>query len=62
MTPDNNQGWRSKWFYVKDQPTAGQEFGLKEFRAISDLRARQSWAHPMTKEEMIATEPLMLKI
>jgi hypothetical protein len=62
MTPENNQGRRLRWFYIKDYPIAGHEFELEEFRAVSDQRARQSWDHPMKKEDMIATELLMLKI
>jgi hypothetical protein len=42
-TPENNPFWRMKWFYAKDQPAAGQTFGLEEFCATSDLRPRVSW-------------------
>jgi hypothetical protein len=29
--PKNNPGWRTKWFYAKDKPSDGKEFGLEEF-------------------------------
>jgi hypothetical protein len=61
-TLENNPRWRTKCFYAKDQPTAGQNFGIKEFRAASDLRPRLSWAHTLTSEEMSIIEPLMKKI
>jgi hypothetical protein len=31
QTPENNPGWRTKWFYAKDKSSAGEDFGLKEF-------------------------------
>jgi hypothetical protein len=61
-TPENNPGWRTKWFYAKDQPFAGQEFGLDEFRPTNVLRPLASWAHELTEEEMKITQPLMEKI
>jgi hypothetical protein len=29
--PENNPGWRTKWFYTKDKSLAGQNVGLEEF-------------------------------
>jgi hypothetical protein len=61
-TPENNPGWRTRWFYAKDQLGAGQEFGLEEICPTNALRPRASWAHELTEEEMVITEPLMEKI
>jgi hypothetical protein len=61
-TPENNPDWRTKWFYAKDKPSAGQEFGLDKFRPTNILRPRTSWAHELTKEEMTIMQPLMEKI
>jgi hypothetical protein len=61
-TPKNNPGWRTRWFYAKDQPTVGQAFGLEEFQPTNVLRPRASWAHELTKEEMAITQPLMERI
>jgi hypothetical protein len=60
--PENNPGWRTKWFYAKDKSSAGEDFGLEEFRAIIVLRSRVSWKHELSDEEMRITEPLMEKI
>jgi hypothetical protein len=60
--PENNPGWRTKWFYAKDQPSVGQGFGLDEFRPTNILRPRASWAHELTEEEMKIMQPLMEKI
>jgi hypothetical protein len=62
QTPENNPGWRTKWFYAKDKFSAGKDFGLEEFRATNALRPRVSWRHELSEEEMKITEPLMEKI
>jgi hypothetical protein len=62
QTPENNPGWRTKWFYAKDKSSAGEDFGLEEFRATTVLRPRVSWRHELSDEEMKITEPLMEKI
>jgi hypothetical protein len=54
-TLENNLGWQQKWLYVKDQPSAGREIGLEEFRVASDLQARQSWENSLSEEEMAIT-------
>ena len=60
--PENNQGWRTKWFYVKDKHVDGQKLGLDEFRATSDLQPKVLWRNSVTEEEVAAMEPLMKKI
>jgi hypothetical protein len=62
QTPENNPGWRTKWFYARDKPSTGQSFGLDEFRPTAILRPRASWAHELSEEEMKNTQPLMEKI
>jgi hypothetical protein len=51
-----------RWFYAKDQPAAGQDFRLEEFRPTNALWPRVSWAHELSEEEMAIIEPLMEKI
>jgi hypothetical protein len=62
QTPKNNPGWRTKWFYARDKSSAGEDFGLEEFRATTVLRPRVSWRHELYDEELKITEPLMEKI
>jgi hypothetical protein len=62
QTSENNPGWRTKWFYAKDKFSAGEDFGLEEFRATTVLRPRVSWRHELSDEEIKITEPLMEKI
>jgi hypothetical protein len=61
-TPENNPGWRTRWFYTKDKPATTKNIGLKEFCAANDLRPKQSWEHTLMDEEMAIKEPLMQKI
>jgi hypothetical protein len=61
-TLENNPGGRTKWFYAKDKPSVGQEFGLDEFCPTNILLPQASWAHELTEEEMMITQPLMEKI
>jgi hypothetical protein len=58
----NNHGCRTKWFYAKDKFSAGEDFGLEEFRATTALRPRASWRHELSEEEMKIIEPLVEKI
>jgi hypothetical protein len=60
--PENNPGWRTKWFYANDKSSAGEDFGFEEFRATTVLRPRVSWRHELSDEEIKITEPLMEKI
>jgi hypothetical protein len=62
QSPENNPGWRTKWFYARDKPCAGQNFGLEEFRPTTVIQPRASWAHELSEEEMKITQPMMEKI
>jgi hypothetical protein len=50
--PENNPGWRTKWFYAKDKSSAGENFRLEEFWATTALRPRVSWRHELSEEEI----------
>jgi hypothetical protein len=60
--PENNPGWRTKWYYAKDKSSDYKSFGLEEFQPTGVLRPRVSWKHDLSDEEMRITEPLMDKI
>jgi hypothetical protein len=55
QTLENNPRWRKKWFYAKDKPSAGQNFGLEEFWPTTVIWPRASWAHELSEEEMKIT-------
>jgi hypothetical protein len=60
--PENNPGWRTKWFDAKDKFLARQNFGFEEFRPTTTIRPRVSWRHELSEEEMKTPHPLMEKI
>jgi hypothetical protein len=62
QTPENNPGWRTKWYYAKDKSSDDENFGLEEFQSTGVLRPRVSWRHDLSDEELKVTEPLMEKI
>jgi hypothetical protein len=55
QTPENNPGWRTKWFYARDKPSAGQNFRIEEFWPTTVIRPQASWAHELFEEEMKIT-------
>ncbi|KAM0842203.1 hypothetical protein ACQ4PT_058512 [Festuca glaucescens] len=59
---DSVQDWRKKWFYVKDEPAAGQTYGLAPFDAAAEVKKLKSWDIPLTTVELEETEPMMQKI
>jgi hypothetical protein len=60
--PENNPGWRAKWYYAKDKSSDAESFGLEEFQPTDILRPRVSWRHDLSDEELKVTEPPMKKI
>lgn len=60
--PENIQGWREMWFYVKDESKDGQRYGLEPFESPKIISKRISWDAEATEEEIKATAHLMEKI
>jgi hypothetical protein len=47
------QGWRQKWFYIKDQKAADSDgYGLAPFDANKSLTKLTSWDSPPSKAEI----------
>jgi hypothetical protein len=47
------QGWRTKWFYIKDHKASSEdEYGLAPFDASKELTKLASWDSPPTDAEM----------
>jgi hypothetical protein len=50
---DSVQGWRKKWFYIKDQKTASSDqFGIAPFDANKSLMKLTSRDSPPTEAEV----------
>jgi hypothetical protein len=57
------QGWRKKWFYIKDQKTASSDqFGIAPFDANKSLTKLRSWDSPPTEAEVKSIKPLLTRI
>jgi hypothetical protein len=57
------QGWRKKWFYIKDQKAASSDdFGIAPFDAKKSLTKLTSWDSPPTEAEVENIKPLMTRI
>jgi hypothetical protein len=57
------QGWRKKWFYIKDQKIASSDqFGVAPFDANQRLQKLASWDSPPTEAEMDEIKPLLARI
>jgi hypothetical protein len=57
------QGWRKKWFYMKDQKNSSfDHYGIAPFDANKDLKKLSSWDAPPTEAEMEDIKPLLAHI
>jgi hypothetical protein len=57
------QGWRTKWFYIKDHKASSEdEYGLAPFDASKELKKLASWDSPPTDAEMEQISPLLTRI
>jgi hypothetical protein len=57
------QGWRKKWFYIKDQKhSSSDHYGIAPFDANKDLKKLSSWDSPPTEAEMEDIKPLLARI
>jgi hypothetical protein len=57
------QGWRTKWFYIKDHKASSEdEYGLTPFHASKELKKLASWDLPPTDAEMEQIAPLLTRI
>jgi hypothetical protein len=54
--------WKKKWFYIKDQKTPNQRFGLPEFVADATVRKFARWSRGLTAVEEAEAAELMTKI
>jgi hypothetical protein len=57
------QGWRTKWFYIKDQKSSSSDkYGFAPFDASQDLKKLVSWDSPPTEAEIEEIKPLLARI
>jgi hypothetical protein len=57
------QGWRTRWFYIKDRKNSpSDKYGLAPFDASQELKKLASWDSPPTEVEMEEIKPLLARI
>jgi hypothetical protein len=57
------QGWRKKWFYIKDQKASSfDRYGIAPFDATEELKKLTSWDSPPMEAEMQNIKPLLARI
>jgi hypothetical protein len=57
------QGWRQKWFYIKDQKaTASDQYGLPPFDANQNLTKLTTWDAPPLDVKVEVIKPLLTRI
>jgi hypothetical protein len=57
------QGWRKKWFYIKDRKvSSSDQYGIAPFDASKELKKFTLWDSPPTETEMEEIKPLLAHI
>ncbi|MBI0383860.1 hypothetical protein JBE27_48300, partial [Streptomyces albiflaviniger] len=56
------QGWRKKWFYVRDETNAAQPHGLPPFEARAEVRKKRSCGHDLSATEAREADQLLIKV
>jgi hypothetical protein len=57
------QGWRKKWFYIKDQKvSSSDQYDIAPFDASKEVQKLTSWDSPPTEAEMEEIKPLLARI
>jgi hypothetical protein len=57
------QGWRTKWFYIKDRKvSSSDQYGIAPFDASKEVKKLASWDSPPTEAEMEEIKSLLARI
>jgi hypothetical protein len=56
------QGWRQKWFYLRDIPASGRRSNLPPFENVLAAVPKKSWQNTLTAEESEVADQLYEKI
>jgi hypothetical protein len=57
------QGWRTKWFYIKDRKASPEdEYGLPPFNASQEVKKLMSWDVLPSDAEVAQVRPLLSRI
>jgi hypothetical protein len=56
------QGWRQKWFYLRDRPATRHRSNLPPFEDVLEAVPKKSWQNTLTAEESGVADQLYEKI
>jgi hypothetical protein len=56
------QGWRSKWFYLRDRPASGHHSNLLVFEDVLKAVPKNSWRNALTAKEKAVADKLYEKV
>jgi hypothetical protein len=56
------QGWRKKWFYIRDEAGASQVHGLPEFSPDAIIKKKKSWKHKLATSEVEEASKLFTQV
>jgi hypothetical protein len=57
------QGWRKKWFYIKDQKvSSSDQYDIAPFDSSKEVKKLASWDFPPTEAGMEEIKPLLARI
>jgi hypothetical protein len=57
------QGWRKKWFYIKDQKVSSyDQYGIAPFNVSKEVKKLTSWDSPPMEAVMEEIKPLLARI
>ena len=59
---ESAQNWRKKWFYIRDEPGAGQQYGLEKFSADAVVTRKRTWRNELSDAEAAEADKLMAKV
>jgi hypothetical protein len=59
---DSVQDWRNKCFYVKEEPTVRQRYGLAPYDDAAEVKKLKSWDISLTTDKLEEMESMMEKI
>ncbi|KAK1696045.1 hypothetical protein QYE76_012742 [Lolium multiflorum] len=56
------QGWRSKWFYLRDRPASGHRSDLPKFTDVLEATPKKSWQNILTAKEKPVADDFYKKV
>jgi hypothetical protein len=56
------QGWRHKWFYMRDTPVPGRRSNLPPFEDVLVAKPKKSWRNTMSPDESALADKLFEQV